>query len=149
MKKNNQIFLVFMVVLLSACTLSQRPAYEQNHSLWEAQAIQHYRFNLKIGCNCPWYDMMPLSVEVQNEETISMVASNGEDITPYMDTFRPHGTIESLFNSVDSSISIFTYRLEVQYDATYGFPVSIILDPYKAISDDAIGYYVTDFEVLP
>jgi hypothetical protein len=149
MKKNNLILLVFMVVFLSACTLSQRPAYEKNHSLWEAQAIQHYRFKLEIGCNCPWHDMMPLSVEVQNGETVSMAASNGEDITPYMDTFGSHGTIESLFRTVDSSISMFIYRLEVQYDATHGFPVSIILEPYRAMTDDAIGYKVTDFEVLP
>ena len=92
---------------------------------------------------------MPLSIEVKNGEILSMTASNGEDITPYMDTLRPHGTIESLFNTVNSSISIFMYRLEVIYDTTYGFPTSIIIDPYRAISDDAIGYYVTDFEVLP
>ena len=139
MKKSPWIFLVLLALFLSACTISQCPAFKQNRSLWEAQAIHHYRFNLKIGCNCPWYDMMPLSVEVQNGETVSMAASNGEDITPYMDTFRPHGTIESLFNTVNSSISIFMYRLEVIYDTTYGLPTSIIIDPYRAISDDAIG----------
>ena len=137
------------VVLLSTCNASQRKAFKQNRSLWESQTIHHYSFNLKIGCNCPWYDLMPLTVEVQNGEIVSMVASNGEDITPYLDTFRSHGTIENLFNRVDSATSVCMYKLEVQYDATYGFPTSIIIDPYRMITDDAIGYYVTNFAVLP
>jgi hypothetical protein len=149
MRKLGMIFLVFLVACLSACDASQRRAFEQNHSLWESQAIQHYRFDLGIGCNCPWYDLMPLTVEVQNGEIVSMVASNEEDITSYLDTFLPHGTIESLFDTADSAISRWTYKLEVQYDATYGFPTSIVIDPYRMITDDAIGYYVTNFEVLP
>jgi hypothetical protein len=149
MKKIGLIFLIFLIAFLSACGASQRPALEQNRSLWESQAILHYRFNLKIGCNCPWYDLMPLTVEVKNGEIISMVASNGGNITPYLDTFRQHSTIESLFDTVDSAISRGVYELEVQYDVTYGFPTSIVINPSRMITDDETGYYVTDLEVLP
>lgn len=149
MKKPGLIFLIFLVAFLSACGASQRPALEQNRSLWDSHAIRHYRFNFKIGCMCPWYGMMPLTVEVRNGEIVSMVASNGRDITPYLDTFRPHGTIDSLFDTVDSAISKRVHRLEVQYDAAYGFPTSIVIDPSSMITDDETGYYVTNFEVLP
>ena len=127
----------------------QRQAYKHNLSLWKSQAIRHYRFNLEVGCNCPWSRLMPLDIEVRDGEIVSMVASNDGDVTPYLESFRFHGTIDSLFNTVDSSISMFTYRLEVKYDATYGFPTSIIIDPSRMITDDAIGYYITNFEVLP
>jgi hypothetical protein len=53
MKKVALILLVFSVACLSTCGGPQRQAFEQNLSLWESQAIHHYRFNLKIGCNCP------------------------------------------------------------------------------------------------
>ena len=149
MKKPGVIFLSFLVAILAACGASQRPAFEQNRSLWESQSIQHYRFNLKVGCNCPWYDLMPLTVEVQNGEIVSMVASNAGDITPYQDFFRQHGTIESLFDTVDSAISRGVYKLVVQYDATHGFPTSIVIDPSRMITDDQTGYYVTNLEVLP
>jgi hypothetical protein len=141
-----------IVIILTVQSLRfapQRQAYKQNLSLWESQAIHHYRFDLEIGCNCPWRNLMPLTVEVRNGEIVSMVASNDGDITPYLDTFRPHGTIESLFDRVDSAISMSPYKFEVQYDATYGFPTLIIIDPYRMITDDAIGYYVTNFVVLP
>jgi hypothetical protein len=149
-----KIFLLCLVIFISTACLSmcgspQRPAYKQNRALWESKAIQHYRFNLKIGCNCHWYDLMPLTIEVKNAEIILMVASNGGDIPPYLDTFRKHGTIENLFDLLDGATSTRVYRLEVQYDSSYGFPTNIVIDPYKMITDDATGYYVTDFEVLP
>ncbi len=89
MKKTGLIFLAFLLAFLSACGASERKALEKNRSLWESQAIDHYRFNLKVGCNCPWYDLMPLTVEVKNGEIISMVAGNGGDITPLSGFLSP------------------------------------------------------------
>jgi hypothetical protein len=149
MKKTGLIFLIFLVAFLPACAASQRPAFEQNRSLWESKAIQHYRFNFKIGCMCPWYGMMPVAVEVRNGEIVSMTASNGGDITPYLDTFQSRGTIERLFDTVDSATSTWVYKFEAQYDSTYGFPTSIFIDSSRMNTDDTIGYYVTNFEVLP
>ena len=149
MKKTGLIFLIFLAAVLSACSTPNHRVYANNRSLWEAQGIQHYRFNFEIGCNCPWYDMMPVAVEVQNGEIVSMVASNGGDISPYLDIFEPHATIERLFDMVDSVTTKWVYKLEIQYDASYGFPTLIIIDPSRMVYDDETGYYVTDFEVLP
>ena len=149
MKKTGLISLIFLVAFLTACGPSQRPALAHNRARWESQAIRHYRFDLTIGCFCPWSALMPLTVEVQNGAVVSMVASNGADITPYLDTFRAHATIESLFDLVDSAISSRVYKLEVQYDPRYGFPTSISIDPSRMIMDDQTGYYATNFEVLP
>jgi hypothetical protein len=149
MKKIGLICLICLVAVLPACSSADRQAFEKNHALWESQAIRHYRFNLKIGCMCPWYSLMPLTVEVQDDQIVSMVASNAGDITNYLDTFRRNGTIENLFATVDSAISRRVHKLAVQYDATYGFPTSIVIDPSGMIMDDETGYYVTDFKALP
>jgi hypothetical protein len=149
-----RLFLLCLVILISTACLStcgspQRPAYEKARALWEAQNIRHYGFALEIGCNCPWREMMPLAIEVQDGRIVSMAASNGGDTTPYMETFSKHGTIERLFDFLDGSTLTKVYRLEVQYDPTYGFPTSVVIDPYRAITDDAMGYRVTNFELLP
>ena len=149
MKKIGWILLICLVAVLPACSPVERQAFEKNHSVWEAQAIQHYRIHFRIGCNCPWHDLMPLTVEVQDGEIVSMVAKNGEDISNYLETFRSRATIERQFELVDSSISARVYKLAVQYDARYGFPSSIVIDPSRLVYDDETGYYVTDFEVLP
>jgi hypothetical protein len=149
MKKLGAIFLIFLATFLAACGASQRPALQHNRSLWESQAIQHYRFSLNVSCLCPWVALMPLTIEVQNGRILSMVASNGGDITQYQDTFRQNGTIENLFDLLNSAISKRVYKLVVQYDPKYGFPASIDIDPSRMIIDDETGYYVTNFEVLP
>jgi len=149
MKKSVAIFLIFLAALLAGCGPSQRPALVHNRALWQSQAVRHYRFDLKIGCMCPWTSLMPLTVEVQNGAVVSMLARTGADITPYRDTFRAQATIESLFNLVDSAISRRVYQLAVQYDPTYGFPASIVIDPSRMIMDDQTGYYVTNLEILP
>jgi hypothetical protein len=149
MKKLGLIFIILLVAFLTSCSSQNREAYEKNLALWESKAIQHYRFNLKVGCNCPWYSLMPLKVEVKNGEMLSMVASNGGDITPFQDTFRPRGTVEGLFDTVYAAMIRGAYKLEIKYDGTYGFPASTVIDQSRMMTDDAIGYYVTDFEVLP
>ena len=148
MKKIGLIFLIMLVAGLAACSSPERQAYEKNHALWESQGVRHYRIHYEIGCNCPWRALMPLAVEVKDGEIVSMVANNGGDISNYLDTFRKHATIESLFDLVNSSI-LNVYKLEVKYDGRYGFPTSTIIDPYRFVTDDATGYSVTDFEVLP
>lgn len=149
MKTTVLIFLIFLVASLAGCASPNRQAYEKNLALWKSQSINHYRFDLNIGCLCPWRSMMPVAVEVQNGTLLSMTASNGGDITPYLDTFRPHATVESLFDTVDAAISKGAYQLTVQYDAKYGFPASIAVNPSKLIMDDETGYHVTNFEVIP
>jgi hypothetical protein len=149
MKKAGLISLIFLVAFLTACGPSQRPALQRNRALWQSQAFRHYRFDLKIGCMCPWSGLMPLTIEVQNGAVVSMVGRNGADVTPYLDTFRAHATIDSLFTLVDSAISRRVYKLAVQYDPIYGYPASIVIDPSHMIMDDETGYYVTNLVVLP
>jgi hypothetical protein len=149
MKKLGLIFIILLVAFLPACSSSDGQAYQKNLALWESKGIQHYRLNLKIGCLCPWSALMPLTVEVKNGEIVSLAASNGGDITPYLDAFRPHATIDNLFDTVFAAISRKIYKFTVEYDGTYGFPATIVLNPSKAVMDDEIGYYVTNFEVLP
>jgi hypothetical protein len=149
MKRIGWILLICLVALLTACSSAERQAFEKNHALWEAQAIPHYRLHFKMGCMCPWYNLMPLTVEVQDGQIVSMIAKNGGDTTPYQDTFRRYAPIENLFGTIDSAISKRVDKLVVQYDARYGFPSSIVIDPSRRVYDDESGYYVTDFEVLP
>ena len=51
---------------------------------------------------CPWYDQMPLTIEVKNGEVVSIAASNGEDVTPYLETYNRsaygRGVVCMLFN---------------------------------------------------
>jgi hypothetical protein len=145
-----KILLAVMVLLLASCSHFS-PAFrefEQNRERWEAQGIQHYRFNLRIGCMCPWYGQMPLAIEVKDGEAVSIVASNGQNGAPYLETYKKSSTVEALFDVIQSAQKSGADEIKVTYDPTYGFPTSIRIDNIKMAVDDEIGYYIENFEVL-
>jgi hypothetical protein len=148
MKKQSWIFIVLVLALtLSACSGS---ALQSNREKWDSQAIPHYRFNLSIGCFCPYFDIMPLTIEVKDGQVVSMTDVNGQTVREeFRANFEEAATIERLFAIVEEAASGGADEVKVEYDATYGFPSSISIDYIKEAMDDEISYHVLNFEVLP
>lgn len=148
MKKQNRILIAFVLVLfLSACSGG---ALQSSREKWDSQSISHYRFNLFIGCFCPYADIMPLTVEVKDGQVVSLTDVNGQPIREeFRANFEEAATVERLFAIVESAASGGADEVKVEYDAAYGFPASISIDYIKEAVDDEIGYQVSNFEVLP
>jgi hypothetical protein len=145
-----KFLLIPAVLLLFACSLFFPASRElnQNREKWEAMDIHHYRFNLRIGCFCPFNEQMPLTIEVKDGEAISITASNGQDIAPNLETYMKSASVEALFDIIQSAMKSGADDIKVTYDDHYGFPTSINIDNIKMAVDDEIGYYVENFEVL-
>ncbi|MEW6241740.1 MAG: DUF6174 domain-containing protein [Chloroflexota bacterium] len=148
MKKQNRILIALVLVLfLSACSGG---ALQSNREKWDSQAASHYRFNLSIGCFCPYHEIMPLTVEVQDGQIVSMTDVNGQPVREeFRANFEEAATIEGLFAIVEQAASGGADEIKVEYDAAYGFPSSISIDYIKEAMDDEISYHVLNFEVLP
>jgi hypothetical protein len=144
------ILLAVIALLLIACSIffPTTRELERNRERWQAQGVSHYRFNLSIGCMCPWYDQMPLTIEVQDGKAVSISASNGQDVTPFIETFNRSATVEALFDIIQSAQAAGADEIRVTYDTEYGFPTSISIDYIRMAVDDEIGYYIDNFEVL-
>jgi hypothetical protein len=139
-----------LVVLLAGCSLSPAArALEQNKALWEEQQASHYQFQLGIGCFCPYYSQMPLTIEVRDGEAISVSAADGSDVAPYLEQYSRADTIEELFGIIESAQSGAADEVKVEYDPEFGYPVSIDIDYIKRAVDDEVGYHVSSFELLP
>ena len=80
---------------------------------------------------------------------------NGQGIPPPRVLCRQHrqpgldpaGTVEGLFAIAGENLAN-ADKVEIAYDATYGFPVSIVVDRIEMAMDDEISYYVENFEIL-
>jgi hypothetical protein len=95
---------------------------------------------------------MPLTIEVENGEVVSITQADGVFVTaadPSYELFISVATVEGLFAQLDSSQNGDADEVLVTYDATYGFPTSISIDQIKEAVDDEISYQVENFEVLP
>jgi hypothetical protein len=145
-----KILLLALALLLVACSAASE--YDQNLKKWQDADVAHYQFDLFIGCFCPFRSVMPLTIEVENGEVVSITQADGVFVTaadPSYELFISVATVEGLFAQLDSSQNGDADEVLVTYDATYGFPTSISIDQIKEAVDDEISYQVENFEVLP
>lgn len=145
--KRSLMMLLALAPVLAAC--SPASALEQNRLKWADQQISHYRFNVAISCFCAFRSQMPLTIEVQDGKIVSIDTADGSPIVEVTRaTFEEAGTVENLFALIEAAQKSGADELTVVYDATYGFPSQISIDPIKNATDDEISYYVENFEVL-
>jgi hypothetical protein len=145
---STRIRLTVFILLLTLTACAARDTMEKNQQKWASQNAAHYRFNLTIGCFCPWRDLMPLKVEVKDGQVISLTDKTGQSIPAnFADKFNKSATMEGLYKILDSALEK-ADEVRVVYNDTYGYPKSIHIDYVKNATDDEIEYTVENFEVL-
>jgi hypothetical protein len=146
-KRTLLIALLILALTLSAC--GAKSELGKNRDKWESMGVTHYRFELRISCFCPFMDIMPVTVEVKDGKIVSLTDASGQPLRDeFRTTFGEAATVEDLFAIAKENLSN-ADQVEVTYDATYGFPSSIVVDRIKMAVDDEIAYYVGAFKALP
>ena len=146
-----KLILLTLIVILTACSAGAPTDFEKNRQTWQDSGITHYRFSLNIGCFCAFRNQMPITVEVQNGEIISMTSPDGTLITatdPSYETFSKYATIDRIFSELEAGLAGDAEEVTVTYDSARGFPSDIYFDYIKAAADDELSLTVSNFEVL-
>jgi major membrane immunogen (membrane-anchored lipoprotein) len=146
-----KITLLLLALILTACSFGARSELDKNRQTWQDAGITHYRFSLHIGCFCAFRDQMPLTVEVQNGEIISMTYSDGTIIDttdPNYEIFSKHATIDRIFSELEAGLKGDADEVTVTYDSTRGVPSEIYFDYIQAAADDELSLSVSEFEIL-
>ena len=156
-----KLLLVVLAIILSACAGlanagEPKSDLELAHEQWQTANISHYRFDLHISCFCVFTENMPLVIEVNNGEVVSMEYQNGNEIDPQLlDIFNRYATIDKLFAGLESGFDFAgddqgaADKVTVEYDATYGFPTKIDIDFVEQAIDDELYLTISNFEPLP
>ena len=146
-----RILLFALVFVLAACAGGAGSEYSQNLAKWQDASIDHYRFTLFIGCFCAFMDQMPLTIEVDGGEVVSVTRADGTLVIsddPSYQFFEPYLTVDRLFFALEADLTGEADEVSVSYNSAYGFPVSIAVDRIKEAIDDEISFQVSEFEVL-
>ena len=101
-----KIILLMLVFVMAACSAGGSE-FSRNEQKWTDANIQHYRFSLNIGCFCAYRDQMPLKVEVQNGEIVSITAQDGSNVLATdanYEYFARYATIEKLFSELEADL---------------------------------------------
>jgi len=146
-----KIILITLAVILAACSAGGSE-FSRNQQKWDDANVQHYRFLLNVSCFCPFRDQMPLTVEAQNGEVVSMTGADGSVIAaddPNYELFSKYATIDRLFSELEADLGGGADEVTVTYDAAYGFPAEIVIDFIKEATDDELYLNASGFEKLP
>lgn len=151
-----KLLLVLMTLVLAACTAlagaaGDQSEIEQNKEKWQDANPSHYRYNLHISCFCVFVENMPLVIEVQDGEVVSMEFENGAEIDPSIrqDLFDKYATMDRIFAELEADLDGAADKVTIEYDATYGFPTKADIDFVEEAIDDELYLSISDFEVLP
>jgi hypothetical protein len=147
-----KLTLLLLALILAACTAGGGTELSRNQSKWQDANITHYRFDLSVSCFCLFRSQMPMTVEVQSGEIVSMIDVNGEAFPmddPMSELVMKHATIDRLFSELGSDSVQEADHLTVSYDSTYGFPVEVAIDYIELAADDELYLSVSGFEPLP
>ena len=153
MKKLLFLF-TLMALILTACAAAavsgSQTEIGQNKEKWQDANISHYRYSLHMSCFCIFVENMPLVIEVQDGEVVSMEFHNGNEIDPsLLELFNKYATIDRLFAELEAGLNGAADKVTVEYDATYGFPTKAEIDVEEMAIDDEMYLSISDFEVLP
>ena len=145
------LILLTLIVILTACSTAVPSELDRNRQTWQDSGVTHYRFSLNVGCFCAFRNQMPITVEVQNGEIISMTYPDrtliAETDSNY-EIFSQHATIERLFSELEAGLAGDADEVIVAYDSARGFPNEIYFDYIKNAADDELSLTISEFEVL-
>jgi hypothetical protein len=153
MKKLLFIF-TLMTLVLSACAAGVASGSQteigQNREKWQDANISHYRYHLAITCFCVFSQDMPLIIEVQDGEVVSMEFQSGNEIDAgSRELFDKYATIDRLFVELEAGINGAADVVTAKYDETYGFPTEVVIDFVEEATDDELYINLSNFEPLP
>ena len=118
-------------------------ALEENWLKWKAQEINHYQFKLTVGCYC--LHNGTYEIEVKADKVLSITKA-GEPIDKELSDLIPH-TLSDLFFEIKQIYLSNPSKIEVVYDETYGYPISVSVDQIAEAVDDELSYYISEFKV--
>jgi hypothetical protein len=145
------LLFVFMALALAACSAAgSQTEIEQNKEKWQDQDITHYRYHLSITCFCVFSQDMPLIIEVQDGNVVSMEFQSGKEIdAANRELFDKYATIDRIFAELEADVNGAADEVIVKYDPTYGFPTEVTIDFIKEAADDELYLSLSNFEELP
>jgi hypothetical protein len=152
-RKMRKFLFIGMAIILAACSAAATEVpseFESARQKWQEASISHYRFNLNLSCFCAFAENMPLVLEVQEGEVVSMEYQNGNEIeVTNLEFFQQYATIERIFEQLEKALGGEADEVTVTYDETYGFPTQADIDFVEQAIDDELYLTISDFEVLP
>ena len=143
-----------MLASLTSCSItgpSARTADEielaRNRQRWASAGMHDYEFDFQRNCFCLPEATQRVHIVVRQDAIVSVVrTSDGQTASS---SFTAWPRIDELFLDVQQRLEQHVDRLDVSYDATLGYPRSIVADIALMTADDEYSLTAGNLRRLP
>jgi hypothetical protein len=119
----------------------------RNRQLWTSLRVHDYEFDYQLSCFCVSEATEQVHIVVRSDQVST--ATRTRDGLPALRQYGKWPTIADLFADVELQLGRKADRLDVSYDATYGYPKSIVVDVYLMAADDESSQSASNLRPLP
>jgi hypothetical protein len=106
-------------------------------SAWQSQSLDTYNYTYQRSCECLDEYTRPKLVEVVNGTIVAIDGSPVESIQrASVTTDIP--TLDGLLEVIQDAINQNAFQINVEYDPTYAYPISIFIDYDEMMADDEV-----------
>jgi hypothetical protein len=143
--------LALVTISCSITSPSSRSATErelsQNRQRWASSGIHEYEFDYQMSCFCPPEATKPVHITVRQDAVASVVRN--EDGLAAGTSYAAWPTVLGLFADIETRLDQGVSRITVDYDPTYGYPRSIVVDVAAMAVDDEYSRTAGNLRRLP
>ena len=119
----------------------------RNRERWASANVHDYEFDFQRSCYCVPESTERVHITVRNDEVTSVRRSR--DGQPASTAVGAWPRVNELFEDIRRRLAEGVERLEVTYDATYGYPRSIVADVILMAADDEYSLTAENLRRLP
>jgi len=148
------IALLILLAGVASCSItgtSARSGQElelaRNRQRWASAGLHDYEFDFQRLCFCAPDATEPVHIVVRRDAIVSVVRSR--DGQPASTTFTVWPRVDELFVDVQQRLDQHVERLDVRYDPTFGYPLSVVVDIAVMSADDEYSLTAGNLRRLP
>lgn len=112
---------------------------DKHKNLWSTSKITNYQYSYKRFCFCPQKEDI---VVVVKEGVIYNAYYTPSDIYLDSEELKNLTSIDEYFDFIQDIINKKVFSLSVDYNSTFGYPMTISIDYYENAVDDKVTYKI-------
>ena len=110
---------------------------DRNWDRFQSSAPLSYSYTVRVDCNCTSDVTRPVTVWVDRGSIEYLLYEDDGRPVPYSYA-NSFPSVEQLFDAIQGGIDRRADRIDVQYDPTYGYPVSVYIDYDRRVVDEEL-----------
>lgn len=141
---NYRMMFAFLLFWFCACRHEQstQPIQQTPHELWKSYNVHSYTIDQTRSCFCPYIGTVRITIQA---DTIAQVLKLSDTSIIANPSPTLYLTIDSLFSIIQNGKND---SIVVQYNAQYGYPESLDINPQRHPVDGGVLYATSNLQVI-